>query len=389
MRRLGLGPEDFRTVADLARLPLLERDRLQADPEYFTSRAHPVSSYGELRTSGSTGEPVVVFRHVRGPLQRSLGFERMEPMLARMLGTRWSRRDAVIVPPRNRREKDDGSPQVQWLGLHLRAHVRNISLFEPPAEIARELDAFRPHLVKSYGSLIEAVYTHLLAGDRSFHRPKAVSYTGDAVSEPMRRVLRDELGIAVLGIYQAVEAGVIAWQCERQARHHLNVDIAPVRIVDPEGRELPAGEAGEVVVSNLVNRATVVLNYRLGDLATQLPETCECGRSLPLLSDVQGRRTEWLESLSGDPVHPQTFRNILRSLDGVRRFQLVQEQPGEVRVIVVIAQDAAREEIRSRIVDDVRRLDLAIRADVEFADSLPRTPGGKVRAVRGPAAPPP
>jgi acyl-coenzyme A synthetase/AMP-(fatty) acid ligase len=100
-----------------------------------------------------------------------------------------------------------------------------------------------------------------------------------------------------------------------------------------------------------------------------------------MLSDVQGRRTEWLESSSGRPIHPQTFRNILRSVDGIRRFQLVQEQPGHVRVVVVVAPDAAREPIRTRILDDVQRLDASIQADVEFADSLPRTQGGKVLAV--------
>jgi phenylacetate-CoA ligase len=381
MRRLGLGPADFQTAEDLAKLPLLEREQLQADPEYFVSRAQPLVRYVEVRTSGSTGRPIVFFRHVPGILQRSLGFERMEPMLARLLGVRWSRRDAVIVPPRSWRANPDAAPQVQWLGLHLRARCRNISLFEPPAKIARELDEFRPHLVKSYGSLIEAVYTHLLATGRDFHRPKAVSYAGDAVSEPVRRLLREELGIAVLSIYQAVEVGLIGWQCERQAGHHLNIDLCPIRIVDGEGRELPRGEPGEVVVSNLVNRGTVVLNYRLGDLAARLPEPCACGRSLPMLSDVQGRRTDWLESRSGQPIHPQALRSILRSVDGVRRFQLVQERPGEVRVVAVIAPEAARDGIRSQIVDDVRRLDSSIDAEVEFAESLPRTEGGKVRTL--------
>lgn len=388
MRRLGLAPADFRTAADLAKLPLLEREQLQGDPEYFTSTAHPPGEYAEVRTSGSTGAPIVFFRHVRGPYQRSLGFDRMEPMLARLLGTRWRRRDAVIVPPRNWSSADDGLTQVQWLGLHLRARVRNISLFDPPAEIARELDAFRPHLVKSYGSLIEALYTHVLSEQRSFHRPKAISYTGDHVSEPMRRTLRDELGIAVLGIYQAVEAGVIGWQCERQAAYHLNVDLCPIRILDTEGRELTTGESGEVVVSNLVNRGTVVLNYRLGDLAARLEEPCGCGRSLPTLSDVEGRRTDWLRSRSGRPIHPQMFRSILRGVDGVRRFQLAQEEPGEVLIRAVLAPNADREAIRVRIVDDVRRLDASIRAEVEFADSLARTDGGKVPVVRRPGAPP-
>jgi phenylacetate-CoA ligase len=159
------------------------------------------------------------------------------------------------------------------------------------------------------------------------------------------------------------------------------VDLCPIRIVGADDRERQPGEAGDVVVSNLVNRGTVVLNYRVGDVAARLPGTCECGRVLPLLSEVQGRRTEWLASRSGEPVHPQALRSILRSVDGVRRFQLVQEQPGHVRVVTVIAPDASAEAVRSRIVDQVGRLDGALAADVEFTDSLPRTEGGKVRLI--------
>jgi phenylacetate-CoA ligase len=174
---------------------------------------------------------------------------------------------------------------------------------------------------------------------------------------------------------------VIAWQCERESRFHLNVDLCPVRILDADGRELPAEEPGDVVVSNLVNRGTVVLNYRVGDVAARLTESCECGRALPLLSEVQGRRTDWLESRSGRPIHPQTLRTIIRGVDGVRRFQLVQERPGHVRVVAVAAPDAVPDDVRAQIVGGVERLDASLHAEVEFVDSIPRTEGGKVRAV--------
>ena len=88
----------------------------------------------------------------------------------------------------------------------------------------------------------------------------------------------------------------------------------------------------------------------LGDLARRLPEPCGCGRSLPLLSDVEGRSTDWLRSASGRPIHPQTLRGILRAVEGVRRYQLVQERPGHVRVVAVAAPGADREEIRARVV---------------------------------------
>lgn len=381
MRRLGLGPGDFETARDLARLPLIEREQLQRDPEYFVSRAEPLAKYAELHTSGSTGEPIAFFRHAPGIFRQALGFERMEPLHARLSGRRWRRRDAVIVPPSNSRDGDslNDAPQVQWLGLHVRAICRTFSLFDAPADVAPRIDEFRPHLLKSYGSFVEELYTHLLSEGRAFHRPNVVLYAGDPISEPVRSVMRQELGIAVLSVYQAVEIGIIGWECERQCGHHLNVDLVPIRILDSERREVPIGESGQVVVSNLVNRGTMLLNYMLGDLATRLPEPCGCGRSLPLLSDVEGRSTDWLRSASGRPIHPQTLRGLLSPLEGIRRYQLVQERPGHVRVVAVTAPEANREAVRTRIVSGARRLGDPIDAEVEFSETLPKTQGGKVR----------
>src|SRR5215207_2625260 len=97
MRRLGLGPADFGGADDLAKLPLIEREQLQRDPEYFPA-PRALGNYTEFHTNGSTGEPIAIFRSAPSGLRR-LGFERMEPTLARLSGTRWRRREALILPP--------------------------------------------------------------------------------------------------------------------------------------------------------------------------------------------------------------------------------------------------------------------------------------------------
>jgi phenylacetate-CoA ligase len=381
MRRLGLGPGDIATPADLAKLPLIEREQLQRDPEFFVSRAEPLESYVDLRTAGSTGEPILYFRDAASLFQRFVGFQRQEPTLARLTGRRLRRRVFLLVPPSSSTTSVNRATRERLLRPGVRSVHRVASVFDPLDEVARGIDEFRPHVITGYGSSIEALYSKLGDGDAPVHRPKVVVYAADPVSDPMRRMLTDELGIETLSVYQAVESPTIGWECERHRGHHLNLDLCPIRILDPERRELPVGESGQIAISNLVNRGTVLLNYLLGDLVTRLPEPCECGRTLPLLSYVEGRTTDWLQSLSGRPVHPQALRGFLRFVPGIRRYQLVQEQPGQVRIVIVAAPDADREAIRSRVVGEAAALDEPLEAEVEFSDDLPRTEGGKVRIL--------
>jgi len=99
MRRVGLTPDDVRTARDLAKLPLVERDDLQRDPEYFVSRAWPLDAYMVLRSGGSTGEPVKVFRHPFALFQGAAYRERARAPIFTITGKRARLRLALIALP--------------------------------------------------------------------------------------------------------------------------------------------------------------------------------------------------------------------------------------------------------------------------------------------------
>src|SRR4030067_870432 len=103
------------------------------------------------------------------------------------------------------------------------------------------------------------------------------------MSDGGREFFERELGIPVYSRYNAVEAFKIGFTCEERQAFHLNSDLTHVRIVDADGKPCAAGQTGEVIISNLVNRATVLLNYRLHDVAALSDELCPCGRTLALL----------------------------------------------------------------------------------------------------------
>src|SRR4029079_2741615 len=252
---------------------------------------------------------------------------------------------------------------------------------DPPQTTVQHINAFKPHVVHSYGSHLAILFGHLESTGASMHRPAIVSYTSDSLSPPVRTMIEQRFGIPVFTTYQSVEAFKIGFECERHCGLALNVDLYPLRVVDGAGRDLPQGQSGEVIVSNLVNRGMVLLNYRLGDIVTLLPDRCECGRSLPLLSYPEGRTDDLLEFASGRIVHPQAIRSAFNEERSIWEYQVEQLTDDDFRVSLLASPACDREATRQRVVDKLATVLGRARIDVQFVESIDRTVGGKFAPV--------
>jgi phenylacetate-CoA ligase len=377
---LGMRPGDFRTASDLARLPLLERADVQADPLPYTSRARPLSSYVRLASTGTSGAPVVVYFD-RPAFARSTGNHRRgETALLELTGSRLRYRHLRLRPEgsivqRSRRAFDQISLLPRWL----RHEQRQVSLLEPFETVIEAVNEFRPDVLSSVGSYLEALFLHLHRHRVQMHLPTVVTYASEKLSEQARQLITEEFGIPVFGYYAATEAPNVGFECERHRGYHLNVDFCPLRIVDAEGRDLPDGEPGEVVVSDLTNRGTMLLNYRLGDWASLITEPCDCGRSLPLLSRVEARLGEWVENAAGERVHPMAFNYVMNEeAESIWRWRIEELRPGELVVSIVPKGSCDRASMADRLERRLaERLGAGGRVAVRFVDDLPRTPAGK------------
>ncbi|MGB8718472.1 MAG: hypothetical protein WCD46_04130, partial [Desulfobacterales bacterium] len=75
---------------------------------------------------------------------------------------------------------------------------------------------------------------------------------------------------------------------------HLTAEDIVVEIVDGEGRVLPPRQAGEIVVTHLATKDFPFIRYRTGDVAVLDDARCACGRGLPMLREIQGRKSRVL-----------------------------------------------------------------------------------------------
>ncbi len=197
-----------------------------------------------------------------------------------------------------------------------------------------------------------------------------------------RQLIEDQFGVPVLSTYQAVEALRIGFQCEERRGFHLFVDDLAVRVVDDEGHDLAPGQRGHLLISNLTNRATVLLNFRLGDIVRLASEPCACGRSLPTIESIEGRSDDLLLLPSGEEVHALAILEGVRAVPGVIQVQIVQEEPERFELRCVSAPGADRPAAAESLLEALSAgLGIPVLATVTWLEQIPTDTAGKTKAV--------
>ncbi|MBI3798736.1 MAG: phenylacetate--CoA ligase family protein [Deltaproteobacteria bacterium] len=186
----------------------------------------------------------------------------------------------------------------------------------------------------------------------------------------------------VVSSYQAAEALHIAFQCERRQGFHIGLDYIAVRVVDKNGKPVGPGETGEILISNLTNRATVLLNYQQGDLVTLSAGPCPCGRTLPTIARIDGRADDLIALPNGQMLHSLVVLAPLHRVPGVIQVQLIQEDLHRfsLKAVCIGAKDWS---LTSQELAATLRAILGenIAVDLERVDVIPPQPSGKVKAV--------
>jgi phenylacetate-CoA ligase len=207
-------------------------------------------------------------------------------------------------------------------------------------------------------------------------------YGADAMADSDRQLIEQEFGIPVSSTYQSVEALRIGFECERRRGFHISLDAVAVRVVNEQGKDVEPGGTGNIVISNLTNRATVLLNYKLGDVVTRSAHACDCGRTLPMIECIRGRSDDVLRLADGRVMHALVALEPLRAVPGVGQIQVVQQARDRFVLRAVAQGDVDRTETAGAL---IRALESKVgrtgRVEVDWVDALPPGQNGKVKAV--------
>ncbi len=383
MDEAGLLPRDFRTADDLVQLPIVSGEEVAAAPERFLSSRCRGRRAIRLHSSGTSGLSKHIYYDSTALFLSLAHGHRQRVVLAqfvdRMFGYREMtvvRRDTVNVLLRAFYESHCWIPRKVD---YQRDILPSTDTYE---ENIRQINIFQPDVIRGYGSYIGALFRRAREQSLPVFRPKVVLYGVDHMADVDRLLIEREFGVPVLSGYEATEALRIAFQCEKRDVFHINLDHVAVGAVDRNGATVGPGETGEIVISNLVNRATVLLNYKLGDLVALGESPCPCGRTLPTIERLAGRADGLIALPGGQKVHSLTVLSGLQAVPGVVQVQLTQEQLRRFLVLAVCTGETDWDQTR-RDLDAAMRSTLGddIALEARRVEAIPPGRSGKVRAV--------
>jgi phenylacetate-CoA ligase len=373
--RVGFKPEQFRTLDDLRRIPVLRRQDLRHHYHDLkavdASRYRPEASY----SGGSTGEPVKFLLDRKAiALEKACirrhwlraGYNEGEPsatlrglMLAVQRGEFW------VV--------DKGENCLYLSSYHLTG--------ETIGPFVKAINAFRPSLLNCYASSAWLLATLAEEAGLVLYSPRSIVCASETLHAYQRTRIESVFKAKIWDWYGLTELVGNASQCERHDGYHVSMEQGCFEVLDEQDRPVKPGGIGEIVATGLHNFSMPLLRYRTGDLAEATDERCGCGRGSRIIKSIQGRITEHIETESGVRlsatalnVHGGTWKNVTQ-------FQYVQKSRRQVILRVVRGAGYTEADERRILSDMAERFGDEIQLGIEYASQIPKSARGKTPLI--------
>jgi phenylacetate-CoA ligase len=363
-------------------IPMLTRDEIQAadvDDAMLADALPPGhGEYREVFTSGSTGRPVRAVRSQVWELVWS-AFTLRDHL--------WHRRDltgtmAVIRESgHGKAAYPEGDSQQGWgfssAGLFESGRLASLNVTTPPDRQAEWLMRQDPDYLLSHPSIL----VRLAAERPRLSRLRQVIAIAEALRPDARAVIEAAWGVPVIDIYSTREAGYLALQCpDHPGHHHIQSEGLRVEVLHDDGTPCAPGETGRVLVTPLHNLAMPLIRYDIGD-AAEVGPPCPCGRGLPVITRILGRRQNMLRLPGGGRAWPLLSSGDLGALvgavPGLRQYRLVQTALDALRLEILAPVPLTEAEAAAAAGWARAKFGQGFAVTVRHMADLPRSAAGK------------
>ena len=375
---IGFTPSEVTSLADLSRLPLLEKQTVRENVYFdLMSDNNRKSEILRISTSGSTGQPLICYAD-RSQLElRWAATLRSQEWTGYRFGDRCVRLwHQTIGMSRSQiiRERVDGLLSRRTFIPAFQIDEKNVQPF------LSRIERSRPVLIDGYAESFNFLSTYLKEHNLASAKPLGVMSSAQMLPPQSRAVIEKAFQTKVYDKYGSREFSGIAYECNAGGRHVVGESYIVEILKD--GRPAKHGEMGEVVITDLNNYSMPLIRYRIGDLARAVEGPCPCGRGLPLIGDIEGRTQSIIVGTQKQYVPGSFFLHFLKDYDyALRQFQIEQPKLGEL-ILRIVKTNRFNQDVLQKILAMIQKfVGPDMHVTVEYVETIPLSRTGKVQVA--------
>ena len=376
--RLGLGPGALKSPEDIRRWPVLRREAFVENRERMRSTV-PGMKFIFKATSGSTGSPLHIEYDTGSEERRYAAWYRGYAWGGAFPGNKqlWLWGMPITRRPRAKEWKDR-----LYAAVYRRKLLNSFDMSEQRVpEFLAIHNRYRPDAIVAYVNPLYTFAKGIEEQGLKAHRPKSIVVGAEKLYDFQRELIQRVFGAPVFETYGSREFMLTAAECDRHEGLHVTAEHLLVEVLNDDGTPTPAGEEGNVVITDLFNYGMPLVRYANNDRAIAGFKQCSCGRGLPLMRPPTGRTLDVVTTPDGRRVPGEYFPYLLKDFASLNRYQVCQDAPDHFEVRLV-TNAKWTEADRAKIEAGVRMaVGPSIDFDVVQVEDIPLTKTGKLRVV--------
>jgi phenylacetate-CoA ligase len=386
--KIGLKPEDIRSLDDLQKIPFTIKSDLRDNYPFGMVAAKSDEIVEIHASSGTTGNPII------GAYTRS-DMDMWQELMARSIYTVGGRRQDVIHIAYGYGLFTGG------LGFHYGAQKVGTKIVpasggmtQRQIKLMKDLDVTILACTPSFAVyLAETMAQEGIVPEKDL-KLRLGMFGAEPWSDKIRERIEKEMHIQAFDVYGLTElcGPGVSIECPEHNGLHIWEDNFIVETIDPDsGDVLNIGEEGELVFTALTKTGLPMLRYRTRDISKINSEKCECGRTHARMARVTGRSDDML-IIRGVNVFPSQIEYAVMCFSELAtQYLIVLDRPGALDTFVVkveLSEQAAKnpQTDKNALKNDIQKrihIVTGISADVEIVKpgELPRTEGKAKRVL--------
>jgi phenylacetate-CoA ligase len=319
--KVGFNPyNDFLTLSDLSKLPLLTKEFAKINKESLVNKKYLKNAI-KFKTSGSTGVPFEIMVHPdqwimeQGVVWRHWkwgGYNFRDPL-------------AMIR---------SFVPQNEFT-LWRTSKVSNFTYFSPfhlnDENMSKYLNVMiekKITVLRGYPSSIASLADFVLRTNHRIPAIKMVLTASEVLTDKDRNIIEAAFSSKVSNHYGLAEQIVMMGDCERHEGLHNYDEYGYLELLDTDDSNIK-----RIIGTNLHNLTTPLIRYDTGDLAIVSNHICSCGRTLPTIKNIIGRKDALIRTIEGYEIPTINFYTMLEDFQEIDKWQIVQRSLTEIEFI--------------------------------------------------------